>query len=96
MLILKSLNRGRQHGFGIARWIELKTDGELRIEGGSLYPALRRLRNRGLIAAAWDRSDTNRKARYYELTRAGRQRLRQEAEGWSGFARAVTRVLRVR
>jgi len=92
-LILQALRGGRQHGFGIARWIEHEMRGEVRVEGGSLYPALRRLQARGLIDATWDRSDTNRRARYYRLTPAGRRRLRREAEGWARFAQAMSRVL---
>jgi transcriptional regulator len=93
VLILKALSQGRQHGFGIARWIERMTEGELKIEGGSLYPALRRLRNGGLIEAAWDVSESNRRARYYTLTAAGRRRLKSETAGWSRYAGAVFRVL---
>jgi transcriptional regulator len=94
VLILKALSRGRQHGFGVARWIEELTGQELRIEEGSLYPALHRLRARGLIEASWDVSEFNRRARYYRLTDAGRRRLRQETDGWRRYARAVSRVLR--
>lgn len=92
-LILRALSGGRQHGFGIARWIETEMRGEVRVEGGSLYPALRRLRQRGLIDASWSRSATNRRARYYTLTTTGRRRLRRETEGWKAFSRAVSRVL---
>lgn len=94
VLILKALSRGRQHGFGIARWIEELTGQELRIEEGSLYPALHRLRARGLIEAEWGVSEYKRRARFYRLTTAGRQQLRQQAEGWNRFSRAVSRVLR--
>ena len=93
VLVLKALSRGRRHGFGIARWIEHTTDGELHIEEGSLYPALHRLRHRGLIEAEWSLSETKRRARYYELTEAGRLRLRREATGWNKFAKAVAQVL---
>jgi transcriptional regulator len=94
VLILKALSRGRQHGFGVARWIEDLTGRELRIEEGSLYPALHRLRARGLIEARWDITEFKRRARYYRLTDAGRRRLRRETDGWQRYARAVSRVLR--
>jgi transcriptional regulator len=93
VLILKALSRGRQHGFGIARWIEALTGEELRIEEGSLYPALQRLRSRGWIQAAWDTSECNRRERYYRLTEAGRRALTRDRAGWRRFARAVARVL---
>ena len=94
VLILQALSRGRQHGFGIARWIEALTGEELRIEEGSLYPALQRLRARGLVEAAWDVTAHGRRARFYHLTEAGRRALRREREGWTRFSRAVARVLR--
>lgn len=93
VLILKTLSRGREHGFGIARSIEALTGDELRIEEGSLYPALQRLRARGLVSAAWDVTEFHRRARYYRLTEAGRKRLREEQAGWDRFARAVATVL---
>lgn len=93
VLILKALAAGRQHGFGIGRWIEEATGAELHIEEGSLYPALHRLRRKGLVEATWAQSDNNRRARYYRLTAAGRRRLASESEGWRRFASAVSRVL---
>ena len=94
LLILKALVVQEQHGYGIARWI-LETSGNaLVIEEGSLYPALRRLEDRGLITSRWAITDNNRRARYYALTRAGRQHLREDASTWMHFARAVTVVLR--
>jgi PadR family transcriptional regulator PadR len=94
MIILKALAAEELHGFGIARWIERVTRDILIIEEGSLYPALRRLEDRGWITSRWGLSDNNRRARYYSLTRAGRQHLRGEASTWVRFAGAVTTVLR--
>ena len=94
LIILKALAAEELHGFGIARWIERVSGDILRIEEGSLYPALRRLEDRGLITSRWAISDNNRRARYYSLTRAGTQHLRGEASTWLKFAGAVTTVLR--
>jgi transcriptional regulator len=93
LLILKGLSWGDAHGFAIARWIESATTDALRIEEGSLYPALHRLEDRGLVAAEWGVSDNNRRARYYRLTPAGRRRLRAEVDTWTSFAGAIFRVL---
>jgi transcriptional regulator len=94
LVILKSLlAAGSRHGYGVARWIEDTTDDVLRIEEGSLYPALRRLEDRGLISSEWGLSENNRRARYYEITAQGRAHLRVEAVAWRDFAGAVTRVL---
>jgi transcriptional regulator len=93
LLILKALVVQEQHGYGIARWIQ-DTSGEvLQIEEGSLYPALRRLEDRGFITSSWAITENNRRARYYALTRAGRQHLRADATTWLQFSLAVTRVL---
>ena len=94
LVILKALAGSEEHGFGIARWIERMSDDVLVIEEGSLYPALRRLEDRGWISSRWGLSDNNRRARFYALTRAGRQHLRGEATTWLRFAGAVTAVLR--
>jgi PadR family transcriptional regulator, regulatory protein PadR len=94
MIILKALAAGDMHGYGIARWLEQVTGEILRIEEGSLYPALRRLEDRGLIASRWGISDHNRRARFYALTTAGRQQLTGDASTWMRFAGAVTLVLR--
>ena len=76
ILILKALLGGTQHGYGIARWVEGTTDDVLRIEEGSLYPALRRLEDNGWVTSEWGLSENNRRARFYTLTRAGRTHLR--------------------
>jgi transcriptional regulator len=94
ILILKALLSGPQHGYGIARWVEQTTDDVLRIEEGSLYPALRRLEDKGWVSSEWGLSDNNRRARFYSITTAGRRHLRAEAAVWLQFAGAVTRVLR--
>lgn len=94
LLILKALVVQEQHGYGIGRWIQEVSGDVLQIEEGSLYPALRRLEDRGFITSRWAITDNNRRARYYALTRAGRQHLRDDASTWMHFARAVTVVLR--
>jgi PadR family transcriptional regulator, regulatory protein PadR len=94
MLILKSLIAQDLHGYSIARWIEEVTKQSLAIEEGSLYPALRRLEDRGFIESEWTLSDTSRRVRVYSLTRLGRTQLRAEASSWMEFTRAVTLVLR--
>ncbi|HEU4563450.1 MAG TPA: PadR family transcriptional regulator [Gemmatimonadaceae bacterium] len=93
ILILKALLAGSAHGFGIARWIEETTGDVLRIEEGSLYPALRRLEDRGWATSEWGVSENNRRARYYTITPEGRAHLRAEAAVWLRYAAAVTRVL---
>src|SRR5579885_3062117 len=94
ILILKALLAESTHGYGIARWIEQTTDDVLRIEEGSLYPALRRLEDKGFITSDWGLSDNNRRARFYALTSAARAHLRKEAAAWTRFAAAMTRVIR--
>ena len=94
VLILKALLAGSTHGYGIARWIEHTTDDVLRVEEGSLYPALRRLQDKKFVSAEWGQSENNRRARFYSLTAAGRSHLRTEAAAWTRYAAAVTRVLR--
>lgn len=94
ILILKALLAEATHGYGIARWIEDTTDDVLRIEEGSLYPALRRLEDRGLVASEWGLSENNRRARFYTITTAGRAHLRSEAAVWIRYSGAIHRVLR--
>jgi PadR family transcriptional regulator PadR len=94
ILILKALLAESTHGYGIARWIEQTTRDTLRIEEGSLYPALRRLEDRRLVASEWGISENNRRARYYRITAEGRAHLREEAVAWTRYAGAVTTVLR--
>jgi transcriptional regulator len=94
ILILKALLGGAAHGYGIARWVEETTDDVLRIEEGSLYPALRRLGDRGFVKSEWGVSENNRRARYYTITAAGRAHLRAEAAVWMRYSGAVVQVLR--
>jgi len=94
ILVLKALLGGPAHGYGVARWIETTTGDVLRIEEGSLYPALRRLEDRALVRSAWGTSENNHRARFYTITVAGRTHLRAEAETWLRYAEAVTHVLR--
>src|SRR4051812_42738603 len=93
LMILKTLSWAPTHGYGIARWIEQCTDDTLAVEEGSLYPALHRLEERGLIAAEWGVTELNRKAKFYRLTTAGKKQLRTSQAYWSRFAGAVTKVL---
>lgn len=94
MLVLKALQAEPRHGLGIADRIHQISQDVLRVEQGSLYPALYRLEADGLIKAEWGVSENNRKARYYELTAAGRRRLTSEQEHWDRISAAVNLVLR--
>jgi len=94
ILILKTLLRGSAHGYGVARWIEETTEDVLRVEEGSLYPALRRLEDRGWVKSEWGLSENNRRARFYTITSAGRTHLRREAALWMRYSAAVSRLLR--
>jgi len=94
VLILKALLAESTHGYGIARWIEHTTGDVLRVEEGSLYPALRRLEDKGYVSSKWGVSENNRRARFYQLTARARRQLREEALAWSRFSGAVTRVMR--
>jgi PadR family transcriptional regulator, regulatory protein PadR len=94
MLILRTLLFGPRHGHGIAVSIEHTTDDVLKIDHGSLYPALHRLVKRGWIAAKWGTTENNRRARYYRLTAAGRRQLTAEQSRWERVTRAVTQVMK--
>jgi PadR family transcriptional regulator PadR len=93
VLILKSLSWGPRHGYAVAKWLEETTDETLQIEEGSLYPALYRMERKGWIEAEWGMSELGRKAKFYQLTTAGRARLRAEVAAWRRFSGAVTKVL---
>src|SRR6185436_15944878 len=93
VMILKGLSWGRMHGYGIGRWIEQQGGDLLRIEEGSLYPALYRLERRGWIDAEWGLSEKNRRAKYYRLTPQGRRALKSSVSLWGSFADAVGRIL---
>jgi PadR family transcriptional regulator PadR len=94
LLILRTLLFGPLHGYGIAGAIRDSSGEKLNIEFGSLYPALKRLELKGWIAAKWETSEHNRRAKVYRLTPSGRKRLRQETTEWADFVRAVAGVLR--
>jgi PadR family transcriptional regulator PadR len=93
VLILRTLIFGPQHGQGIARAIKESSDHELLVEHGALYPALQRLEEKGWITAKWGTSSNNRKARFYSLTRTGREHLGRESTRWRRLAAAMARVL---
>ena len=93
LLILKSLSLGAQHGWAVSERIHQVSRATLQIPQGSLYPALHRLERQGWIRAEWGTSDNNRRAKYYELTRAGRKQLSAEADAWSKITAAVALVL---
>jgi PadR family transcriptional regulator, regulatory protein PadR len=92
-LVLKTLTHGPMHGYGIARRIEDLTTRTLIVEEGSLYPALYRMEKRGWIEAEWGTSELGRRAKFYRLTRKGRQQLASDTEAWAAFAQAVNRIL---
>ena len=93
MLVLKTLARGRLHGYGITLRLEQLSNDVLSIEEGSLYPALYRMERRGWLTSEWGATDTGRRARFYTLTRAGRAQLAAEEEGWARLTTAVAGVL---
>jgi transcriptional regulator len=95
LLILKALTFGPQHGYGVARWLEASSNDLLRIEEGSLYPALYRMESRGWIRSEWGFSETNRKAKYYHLTSPGRDQLKSQSFGWERLVEAVSLVLQM-
>lgn len=92
-LILKTLSHGPRHGYAIARWIEERSNAALQVEEGSLYPALYRMEQRGLLASNWGQSERGRRAKFYALTPKGRQRLDEELDAWQRFSQVVTEVL---
>jgi PadR family transcriptional regulator PadR len=93
LLILKTLQPGPMHGWGISLRIQEVSEDVLQVNQGSLYPALHRLEQQGLIAAEWGSSENKRQAKFYELTRAGRRQLEEETRAWERLAGAVARVL---
>lgn len=94
LLVLKALSWGPMHGYAISEWIQSATDTVLLVEEGTLYPALHRLARRGWIAAEWGVSDSNRKAKFYSLTPAGRARYRAELRIWHRHADAIAVALK--
>ena len=93
LLLLKTLSWGPMHGYAIAKWIQDTTEDALRVDEGSLYPALHRLEDKGGIEAKWGVSENNRQAKFYSLTAQGRRLLRAEVESWTHFAAAIAKVL---
>lgn len=93
LLILRTLALGRQHGWAISERVQQMSSDVVRIQQGSLYPALHRLERRGWIKAHWGTSENNRRAKYYELTRSGRQQLEVEKDAWKKLTTAVAQVL---
>ena len=93
VLILKALSWGPRHGYAVAEWIHAVTDEELLVEEGPLYTALHRLEKQEWLTSDWGYSENNRKAKYYQLSRAGRQQLRAEVSSWERYVHAVTKAL---
>lgn len=93
LLILKAVSLGPLHGYGVLLRIQQISGGSLHIEQGALYPALFRLQHRGLLASEWGTSENNRRAKFYQLTAAGRKRLRLETESWNRLTAAMASVL---
>ena len=93
MMILKVLSGTEDHGYGIVRRIRDRSGEVLNVEEGSLYPALHRLEKRGLLRSRWERSESNRRAKFYSLTPAGRRRFKSETERWNHIAMAMTTAL---
>jgi PadR family transcriptional regulator, regulatory protein PadR len=94
MLILKAISLGPLHGYGVLLRIQQISKDRLEIQQGSLYPALYRLEHQGWIASDWGKSENNRKARYYHLTRAGKRRLETETRQWNQMADVIAGILR--
>jgi PadR family transcriptional regulator, regulatory protein PadR len=94
LLILKSLNLGEMHGLGISRRIEQITKGTFQVKPGSLFPALHRMEQAGYLKSSWGESENNRKAKYYQLTAAGRRQLGAETREWERISVAMTSALK--
>ena len=93
LLILKTLSLGPMHGLGISRRISQTTKGTFAVKPGSLFPALHRMQEQGWLRSSWGDSENNRRAKYYELTKAGRQQLETEVENWDRISLAMARAL---
>ena len=96
MLILQTLRRGAQHGYGISQSIRAGSNELFQIETGSLYPALQRLEKRGLVASEWKTSGNNQRAKFYKLTPAGRKQLARDHSRWTEMVEAVAALMRPR
>jgi transcriptional regulator len=93
VILLRALTLGPSHGYAVSRWIRERTDDQLNIEEGALYPALHRLERKGWVESTWGFSENNRKAKYYKLTAAGRRRLNVETATWQQYSQLVSRIL---
>ena len=93
LLVLRALQPGPSHGYGVSRWVRERTDGVLTLEDAALYQALHRLEAKRWIEAEWGLSDNNRRAKYYTLTPAGREQLRSGVTTWKRYAAAMVKVL---
>lgn len=93
MLILRSLQAGKMHGYQITRWLETTSEQAILVEEGSLYPALHRMERRGWIQSDWGRSESNRRAKFYRLTPSGRTQLRKEITAWQSISGAISLIL---
>jgi PadR family transcriptional regulator, regulatory protein PadR len=93
LLVLKTLSWGPMHGYGIATWLESRSEGALGVDDSALYQSLHRLEGRGLLSAEWGVSENNRRARYYRLTKRGEADLRAEARTWARYAETVSGIL---
>ena len=93
LLILKALSAGELHGLGVSRRIEQITGGTFQVQPGSLFPALHRLEEAGWLESSWQASENNRRAKYYELTKAGKRQLGEETAAWNAIALAMARAL---
>lgn len=94
MLILRTLEEGPKHGYGITERLQQVSEKVLTVDEGSLYPALYRMQRRGWLTSKWGRSENNRKARFYSLTRKGRKQLEKATESWTRFSEAVARAMK--
>ena len=94
LLVLQALSLGPLHGLGVSDRIAQITQGTFRVKPGSLFPALKRLEERGWLKSAWGESDNNRRAKYYRLTKTGQRQLKVETEGWQRISLAITSALK--
>lgn len=92
-LILKTLSWGPMHGFAVGRWIRKATDDALEVEEGALYPALHRMEKRGWVGSDWGVTENNRRAKYYQITRLGKDQLRREETSWTRYVSAVSKIM---
>jgi transcriptional regulator len=93
LLVLKALSWGPMHGYGVATWLEQRSGGALDVDASALYQALHRLEGRRQVEAEWGVTENNRRARYYTLTRRGRETLRADADTWERYTRSVGDIL---